>query len=68
MNLPPYAGTENRYAAESGWGEVVNVNAAPEVKEAAWKFIDFMAQPDNARAWNLATYTLPSLKALENDP
>jgi multiple sugar transport system substrate-binding protein len=68
VNLPPYAGTENRYAAESGWGEVVNVNAAPEVKEAAWKFIDFMAQPENARAWNLATYTLPSLKALENDP
>lgn len=68
VNMPPYAGTENLYAAESGWGEVVNVNAAPEVKEAAWKFIDFMAQPDNARAWNLTTYTLPSLKALENDP
>jgi multiple sugar transport system substrate-binding protein len=68
VNVPPYAGTENLYAAESGWGEVVNVNAAPEVKEAAWKFIDFMAQPDNARDWNLATYTLPSLKELENDP
>ena len=63
-----YAGTENVFAAESGWGEVVNVNAAPEVKEAAWKFIDFMAQPDNLRDWNLATYTLPSLKSLENDP
>ena len=49
VNMPPYAGTENLYAAESGRGEVVNVNAAPEVKEAAWKFIDFMAQPDNAR-------------------
>src|SRR3954452_15479749 len=48
--------------------EVVNVNAAPDVKEAAWKFIDFMAQPDNARAWNLATYTIPSLKALQDDP
>lgn len=68
VNMPPYAGTENLYAAESGWCEVVNVNAAPEVKEAAWKFIDFMAQPENAVAWNLATYTLPSLKALENDP
>lgn len=68
VNMPPYAGTENLYAAESGWCEVVNVNAAPEVKEAAWKFIDFMAQPDNAREWNLATYTLPALKALENDP
>jgi multiple sugar transport system substrate-binding protein len=68
VNMPPYAGTENRYAAESGWCEVVNVNAAPEAKAAAWTFIDFMAQPDNARAWNLATYTLPALQELENDP
>ena len=68
VNLPPYAGTEYRFAAESGWGEVVNANAAPEIKEAAWKFIDFMAQPDNLRDWNLATYTIPSLKSLQNDP
>ena len=68
VNLPPYAGTENLFAAESGWSDVVNVKAAPEVKEAAWKFIDFMAQPDNLRFWNLSTYTLPSLKSLENDP
>jgi len=68
VNLPTYAGTEYRFAAESGWGEVVNANAAPEVKEAAWKFIDFMSQPDNLRDWNLATYTIPSLKALQNDP
>ncbi|MCC6314728.1 MAG: extracellular solute-binding protein [Thermomicrobiales bacterium] len=68
VNYPPYAGTEHHYAAESGWGDVVKASAAPEVKEAAWKFIDFMAQPDNARDWNLATYTLPALKSLENDP
>jgi multiple sugar transport system substrate-binding protein len=68
VNLPTYAGTDYLFAAESGWGEVVNANAAPEVKEAAWKFIDFMAQPDNLRDWNLATYTIPSLKALQNDP
>ena len=66
--MPPYAGTENVFAAESGWGEVVNVNAAPEIKAAAWKFIDFMTQPDNLRVWNLSTYTLPSLKSMQNDP
>jgi multiple sugar transport system substrate-binding protein len=66
--MPPYAGTDHVFAAESGWGEVVNVNAAPEIKAAAWKFIDFMTQPDNLRVWNLATYTLPSLKAMQNDP
>ncbi|MCC2626723.1 MAG: extracellular solute-binding protein family 1 [Thermomicrobiales bacterium] len=66
--MPPYAGTDYVFAAESGWGEVVNVNAAPEIKAAAWKFIDFMTQPDNLRVWNLATYTLPSLKSMQNDP
>jgi len=68
VNMPPYAGTENRFAAESGWGEVVNAKSAPDVKEAAWKFVDFMAQPDNARDWNIATYTIPAVKALTNDP
>jgi multiple sugar transport system substrate-binding protein len=68
VNLPTYAGTDYRFAAESGWGEVVNAKAPAENKEAAWKFIDFMAQPDNLRDWNLATYTIPSLKALQNDP
>jgi multiple sugar transport system substrate-binding protein len=66
--MPPYAGTDNVFAAESGWGEVVNVNAAPEIKAAAWKFIDFMTQPDNLRVWNLSTYTLPSLKSMQSDP
>jgi multiple sugar transport system substrate-binding protein len=68
VKMPPYAGTDYVFAAESGWGEVVNVNAAPEIKAAAWKFIDFMTQPDNLREWNLATYTLPSLRSMQNDP
>jgi multiple sugar transport system substrate-binding protein len=68
VNVPPYAGTDYLFAAESGWGEVVNANAPAENKEAAWKFIDFMAQPDNLRDWNLTTYTIPSLKSLQNDP
>lgn len=68
VNMPPYAGAENRFAAESGWGEVVNAAAPAEVKAAAWRFIDFMAQADNARDWNLATYTIPAVTELQNDP
>jgi multiple sugar transport system substrate-binding protein len=68
VNLPTFAGTEYRFAAESGWGEVVNANAPAENKEAAWKFIDFMSQPDNLRDWNMATYTIPATKALLDDP
>lgn len=66
--VPPYAGTEMRFAADSGWGEVVNASASDEVKAAAWRFIDFMHQEDNLRPWNLATFTVPSLQALNNDP
>ncbi|MCA9862555.1 MAG: ABC transporter substrate-binding protein [Thermomicrobiales bacterium] len=68
VNMPTFAGDEYRFAAESGWGEVVNANAPAENKEAAWKFIDFMAQPDNLRDWNIATYTIPAVKALLDDP
>lgn len=64
---PPYAGDTVRFAAESGWGEVVNAGAPSENQDAAWKFIDFMAQADNAREWNAKTATIPGLKELKND-
>jgi multiple sugar transport system substrate-binding protein len=66
--MPTYAGEEHKFAAESGWGEVVNAASAPEVKEAAWRFIEFMHQPDNIRDWNITTFTVPSLAALVDDP
>lgn len=66
--IPVYAGSEMRFAAESGWGEVVNASASDEVKAAAWRFIDFLHQDDQMRAWNLATFTIPSLQSLNNDP
>lgn len=66
--MPPYAGTELKFAAESGWGEVVNAKIDDDKKAAAWKFIDFMHQDDNLREWNKTTFTVPSLQALNNDP
>lgn len=66
--MPPYNGKVNKFAAESGWGEVVNAKADPKVKAMAWKFIDFMHQEDNIRDWNIRTFTVPSLKALKDDP
>ena len=66
--IPPYAGTEPTFAAESGWGEVVNARSAPEVKEAAWRFIAFMHETDNIRDWNITTFTVPSRADLVDDP
>jgi len=65
--IPPYAGTEMIFAAESGWGEVVNAGADDDVKAAAWRFIEFSHQDDTMREWNKATFTVPSLQALNND-
>ena len=64
---PPYAGDTVKFAAESGWGEVVNAGADDEKREAAWKFVGFMAQTDNAREWNARTATVPGLKELKDD-
>jgi len=65
--VPSYAeGKPPLFAAESGWGEVVSNRS--KNKDAAFKFIQFMAQQDNARDWNLQTFTVPAVKALKDDP
>ena len=66
--IPAYSGTEIKFAAESGWGEVVNKNASDEKKAAAWRFIDFMHSDAQTRAWNITTFTVPPLQSLVNDP
>ncbi len=59
------AGQPLRFAAESGWGEVISARSPN--KEAAVKFLEFMAEPDNAREWNITTFTVPALKSLADD-
>ena len=50
------------FAADSGWGLTVSSNS-PE-QELAWDFVSYVAQNgQNALDWNLATGTLPALKA-----
>lgn len=50
------------FAADSGWGLAVSSNS-PE-QELAWDFVSYVAQNEqNALDWNLATGTLPALKA-----
>ena len=47
---------------------IADPTTSDEVKAAAWKFIDFSHSDDNLRSWNQATFTVPSLQALNNDP
>lgn len=57
----PTAG-ENALVAASGWGLTVSENSP--AKDVAWDFVKFVAlNADNAEQWNLASGTLPALKA-----
>jgi multiple sugar transport system substrate-binding protein len=56
------------FAADSGWGLTVSVNAPAEVQEAAWDFIAFVAaNAANALQWNVGSGTLPALKSIVED-
>lgn len=57
----PTAG-EQALVAASGWGLAVSANS--KVQEAAWDFVNYVTlNADNAVSWNLASGTLPALKA-----
>jgi multiple sugar transport system substrate-binding protein len=48
--------------ADSGWGLAVSVNSPAQ--DAAWDFVKYVTlNADNAVQWNLASGTLPALKA-----
>lgn len=67
ISVPSFTdGQPPLFAAESGWGEVVSNRS--QHKDAAFKFMQFMAQQDNARDWNITTFTVPALKALKDNP
>lgn len=64
--VPPFAGDKPVFAAESGWGEVVS-KVTKHPKEAL-EFINFTAQPEQAKVWNLTTFTVPANKNVTVDP
>jgi len=67
VEIPPYFGTENKFAADSGWGKVVSVNT--KHAEAAWKLAMFMTtERENALIWNSNTATIPAMKELVANP
>lgn len=57
---PPY------FAAESGWGEIVAKSSKHQ--EEAWKFIKFMTEKENAKYFNITTFTVPANKEAAQDP
>ncbi len=67
IQIPPYFGSEHKFAADSGWGKVVSANTEHPLE--AWKLAMFMAaEQENAFTWNAATKTIPAMKKLVEDP
>jgi multiple sugar transport system substrate-binding protein len=67
VTIPPYFGTEQRFAADSGWGKVVSVNT--KHPQEAWLLAQFMTtEQDSALTWNTNTSTIPAMKALVENP
>jgi multiple sugar transport system substrate-binding protein len=59
--LPTVSGSAD-FVADSGWG--LTVSASSAAADAAWDFIAFATlDPANAAEWNLASGTLPALRA-----
>ena len=58
----PWVGDTKALVAASGWGLAVSKNSPAQ--DAAWDFVKYAAlDPENAVQWNLASATLPALKA-----
>ena len=67
VQIPPYFGTEHKFAADSGWGKVVSVNTKHPAE--AWKLAKFMAaEQESALTWNIETKTIPAMKKLVENP
>jgi multiple sugar transport system substrate-binding protein len=67
VRIPPYFGTEMRFAADSGWGKVVSVNSQHPAE--AWRLVQFMtANQENAQGFNSTTSTIPAMRALVETP
>ena len=61
VQIPPYFGTEQHFATDSGWGKVVSVHTKHPAE--AWKLAQFMATvPENAMSYNINSKTIPAMK------
>lgn len=67
VTMPPYFGTENKFAADAGWGKVVSVNTKHPAE--AWKLAKFMTTvQENALIFNSTTGTIPAMKSIVASP
>lgn len=59
-------GAQQRWVAETGWSMCVAKNTS--VADAAWKFVEFVMEPDNMLRHNIACAQIPPRKSVANNP
>jgi sn-glycerol 3-phosphate transport system substrate-binding protein len=64
-----FPGLQSAGQVHPGGGGFFIVNTAPPEEQAgAWKFLEFMLQPDNAKEWHLRGSYLPIVKTVADEP
>ena len=67
IGQPPFfEGVEQKFAAETGWSLCVAKNST--VQDAAWRFVEFLNQPDVLVRHNIACAQVPPRKSVAADP
>lgn len=67
ISQPPFVeGVEQKFAAETGWSLCVSKNST--VQDAAWRFVEFLNQPDVLLRHNIACAQVPPRKSVATDP
>ena len=56
--MPAYEDSQPYFAAETGWGEIVAKSSKHE--EEAWKFVNYMTEKEQAKYFNITTFTVPA--------
>jgi multiple sugar transport system substrate-binding protein len=68
MGVSPLpVGDGQRQSASCLGGDVMLINASSEMKEEAWKFVQFFNSEENQKTWTLEAGDLPTRKTLYDD-
>lgn len=66
-SAPLPGASEPGQIAPGGGGFYIMNSSNPVEQVAGWKFLEFMLQPENARAWTTSTGYVPSVKAVADE-
>ncbi|MCF0144797.1 MAG: extracellular solute-binding protein [Firmicutes bacterium] len=64
----PFYGSEEKFAAETGWSMAVGTGLSEEKKAIAFDFLEYMFSDEVAMSHNLACGTIPAKKSVAQDP